>query len=264
MIIAQVTDTHIKNGLEHMLGVDTGAYLRRCVEFLNGVPSLDGVLLTGDLIDDGLVESYESLKTILQDLKAPCFPCVGNHDSRAGLMRLFKQWVPEMAGCGEFVQYSIDQYPLRLVAADTQSPGHLHGEFCEKRAEELDTILSREPDKPTLVFMHHPPVSVGIKPMDDIPLLEPDAQRLHEVLKAHESVIHVACGHLHRNIFSMWGGFPLSVAPSPAHAITLNLDTDDSLGFTMEPPMCRLFRFKDGELAAHAAFIGDYGDSHPL
>lgn len=264
MIIAQISDTHIRNGLGLMQHVDTAAFLRDCVRYLNGLPRLDAVLLTGDVIDDGLAESYESVRSILQELKAPCYPCVGNHDCRAGLLGFFGRTVPELAGCGEFVQYSVDRFPLRLVGVDTHSPGHLYGEFCPRRARELDGILGREPHRPTLVFMHHPPLHVGIAKMDEIALREPDAARLHGVLSAHDSVMHLACGHLHRNVFTTWGGLPLSVAPSPAHAITLDLDTDDFLGFTMEPPSCRLFRYTEDQLVAHTAYIGDYGDSYPL
>lgn len=264
MLIAQISDTHLRKGAAKMQHVDTAAFLRECVAYLNGLPRLDAVLLTGDLIDDGMVESYDSVKSALQELKAPCFPCVGNHDCRGGLLELFGKRVPELAGHGEFVQYSVDRFPLRLVAADTLAPGHPHGEFCQRRAEELSVILASEPHKPTLVFMHHPPMHVGIAPMDEISLEGADAVRLHGVLAANDNVIHVACGHLHRNVFALWGGLPLSVAPSPAHAMTLNLDTDDVLGFTMEPPACRIFRFKDDQLTAHTAYIGDYGDSFPL
>lgn len=264
MIIAQISDTHIRNGAGLMQHVDTAAFLRECVEYLNGLPRLDAVLLTGDIIDDDLAESYDCVKSILQDLKAPCFPCVGNHDSRSGLLELYRGLVPEMAGCTDFVQYSVDRFALRLVAVDTHSPGYAHGEFCQARADELGRLLGGEPHKPTLVFMHHPPLHTGIAPMDDISLAGPDATRLYDVLAAHDNVIHVACGHLHRNVFTVWGALPLSVAPGPAHAITLNLDTDDVLGFTMEPPACRLFRFKDNQLIAHTAYIGDYGDSYPF
>lgn len=264
MIIAQISDMHIKNGLAPMQHVDTGAYLRECIAFLNGLPRLDAVLVTGDLIDDGLAASYGFVWEFLRELKAPWFPCVGNHDHRAGLLEQFRERVPEMAGCGEFVQYSVDHLPLRLVAADTQAPGHLHGEFCAARARELDAILGREPARPTLVFMHHPPLHVGIAPMDAIALREADGERLHEVLRGHDNIVHVACGHLHRSVFTVWGGLPLSTAPGPAHAITLNLDTEDALGFTMEPPACRLFRSIDDQLAVHTAFIGDHGDSYPL
>jgi len=264
MIIAQISDTHLKNGLQPMQHVDTGAYLRACVAYLNGLPRLDAVLVTGDLIDDGQPQSYDHVWDILQDLAAPWFPCVGNHDHRAALRERFTAQVPELAECGEFVQYAVERFPLRLVAADTQAPGHPHGEFCARRARELDGILGREPHKPTLVFLHHPPVHLGIAPMDDIALSESGAARLLEVLQGHPNVMHVACGHLHRSVFTTWGGVPLSTAPSPAHAITLNLDTDDVLGFTMEPPACMLFRFVDDKLAAHTAFIGNYGDSYPL
>lgn len=264
MIIAQISDTHIRNGLALMQHVDTGAYLRACVAFLNGLPRLDAVLVTGDLIDDGLPQTYDAVWDILRELRAPWYPCVGNHDHRGGLLEHSQERVPEMAGCGQFVQYAVDRFPLRLVAADTQAAKGLHGEFCDVRARELDEILGREAHRPTLVFMHHPPVHVGIAPMDDIAMREPDAARLFEVLSGHDQVLHVACGHLHRSVFTTWGGLALSTAPSPAHAITLNLDTDDVLGFTMEPPACRLFRFVEDQLTAHTAFIGDYGDSYPL
>ena len=56
MLIAQITDTHIKlPGRLAYKKVDTAAMLRRCVQELLALsPQPDIVLLTGDLVDLGL------------------------------------------------------------------------------------------------------------------------------------------------------------------------------------------------------------------
>ena len=60
MLIAQVTDTHIKtDGALAYRKVDTAANLARCVDHLGRLdPAPDIVLMTGDLVDFGRPEEY--------------------------------------------------------------------------------------------------------------------------------------------------------------------------------------------------------------
>ena len=70
MIIAQISDTHIKRKgrlLHHM--IDTARYLKRAVKRLNHLdPPPDVVLATGDLTESGKPKEYRRLRKILADL----------------------------------------------------------------------------------------------------------------------------------------------------------------------------------------------------
>src|SRR3546814_11360138 len=84
MLIAQITDTHIKlPGKLAYKKVDTAAMLRACVaELLALKPQPDLILLTGDLVDLGRPEEYDHLKSILAPLRQRIIAIPGNHDGR--------------------------------------------------------------------------------------------------------------------------------------------------------------------------------------
>ena len=70
MLIAQITDTHIKtDGRLAYRKVDTAANLARCVEHLARLePKPDIVLMTGDLTDFGRPEEYRLLRRLIAPL----------------------------------------------------------------------------------------------------------------------------------------------------------------------------------------------------
>src|SRR4029077_10656189 len=91
MLIAQITDTHIKlPGKLAYRRVDTAQMLRACVsELLRLDPQPDLIVHTGDLADFGLPEEYAHLKSILAPLKAPTLAVPGNHDAREAMREAF-------------------------------------------------------------------------------------------------------------------------------------------------------------------------------
>src|SRR5687768_4699593 len=92
MLLAQITDTHIKADGKLAYGkVDTAGHLARAVEALNALhPQPDLIVVTGDLVDFGRVDEYERLRALLSPLRVPYFLLIGNHDSRAELREVFK------------------------------------------------------------------------------------------------------------------------------------------------------------------------------
>src|SRR5258708_39316752 len=102
--------------------IDTAAYLTRAVATLNALePRPDITIITGDLCDHGEIAEYENLRDLLTPLQMPVFLITGNHDSRAGMRALFggDGYLPTQG----FLQYAIDDFPLRIVALDTLAQG---------------------------------------------------------------------------------------------------------------------------------------------
>src|SRR5207244_10788268 len=126
------------------------------------------------------------------------------------------------------------EYPVRLVALDTLVPSQVGGLLCEERLGWLAARLAEAPDRPTVIFMHHPPFVTGIAHMDSYGL--PSAREFAEVVRRHPQVERILCGHLHRPIQARVGGTLASTAPSTAHQVALDLEDDNPLMFTMEPP----------------------------
>lgn len=264
MLIAQVTDPHIKpEGRLAYRRVDTAAYLATCIAHLNDLPSPpDLVLFTGDLTDAARPEEYARFRSLIAPLRVPWYVIPGNHDDRTNLRAAF----PELAalnGHDAFVQYVIEDYPLRLIGLDTTIPGAKEGLLCATRLDWLEARLREAPDRATLIFMHHPPFLTGIAHMDVQNC--GNAEGLAAVLHRHPQVERLICGHVHRAIQVQWHGATASIAPSPAHSVALDLSPDGPPAFVMEPPSCQLHHLtEEGLLVSHLSYIGSFDGPHPF
>lgn len=263
MLIAQITDTHIKlPGKLAYKKVDTAAMLRRCVQELLALdPQPDLVLLTGDLVDLGRPEEYAHLRSILAPIKQRIIAIPGNHDEREAMRDAFRDG-GYLRDTGKFLQFAIDDYPLRIVGLDTLIPGQGGGELCAERLAWLDRTLAAKSDMPTLVLMHHPPFVTGIGHMDKIGLK--GREGFAAVVEKHAQVEKILCGHLHRTIHAQVGGRAALTCPSPAHQVALDIDPEAPSCFRMEPPGFMLHWWNGGKLITHAAVIGDYDGPYPF
>jgi len=261
MIIAQITDLHVvaRDRLCYRQ-IPTNAQLAEAVAHINSLaPRPDVVIASGDLVDHGREEEYEVLREILATLIPPVFVIPGNHDRREPLLKVFpdQPYLP-LAG-SPFIHYAIEDYPIRLIGLDTSVPEHHHGMMCEERLRWLEETLRAQPDRPTMIFMHHPPFRTGVNWMDSSGLH--GGRRMEEIVSRHRNVIRVAAGHIHRPIHVAWGGTIASTAPSTCHQVKLNLAGGDGFEFVMEPRAIQLHVHDPGYgLVTHLSYVPtDYG-----
>jgi 3',5'-cyclic AMP phosphodiesterase CpdA len=263
-LIAQISDTHIKaRGALSYRVVDTARHLRECVAHIKNLPQTpDIVVATGDLTDFGRPDEYELLREILGELPLPLYLIPGNHDDRANLRLAFPDHA-YLSQQPEFIQYVIEDLPLRIVALDTTVPGESGGTLCAARLGWLDAQLRARPERPTLILMHHPPFNTLIGHMDRIGLA--NAGGFKAVLANHPQVLAVLCGHLHRPIDKVWRGILMSTSPSPAHQVALDLAPDAASRFMMEPPAYRLHAWSAEEgWLTHTAYVGKFDGPFPF
>ena len=255
MILAQISDMHVMPEGELFSGqVPTNEMLGAAIQRINAVrPRVDAILATGDLAEHGTTGEYWALAKILEDADAPVFLIPGNHDGRDALRAGFPDhaYLPARGP----LQYVIDDYPLRLIGLDTMRPGHPGGELCADRLAWLDARLGEDEEKPTLIFMHHPPFRTGIWWMDAIGLK--GAAAAEDVVARHEAAA-VLCGHVHRTIVRRWGGTVAQIGPSTAHQAPLDLDGKHFLAVSREPPGVAIHLWGDDlGLVTHTLHVGD-------
>ena len=252
MLIAQITDCHI--------GFDPGdpeednvQRLRAVLDRLcHGPNRPDLLLLTGDLTNGGDADNYARLGTLLAACPIPYRLLAGNWDERAALLAAF----PDTASADGFVQFELDTPRLRVIALDTTEPGRHGGAFCEQRAAWLSARLDADPARPVLIAMHHPPIISGLDWLDggeQAPWIE----RFRAAISGRPQVRAIIAGHLHRTVHTSFAGVPLTVCPSAAPAVTLDLrpiDPEQPDGRAMvqaEPPAYALHRWHGGQLTSH-------------
>lgn len=264
MIVVQITDTHIKpRGRLAYRRVDTAGALAAGVQHINGLrPRPDAVLITGDLVDAGDPEEYEYFRELVDPLTVPFFVIPGNHDHRGNMRAAFHDHA-YLRQDGEFLHYVIDEWPVRLIGLDSTLPGAPEGHLCAQRLRWLATQLDHHPARPTLLFMHHPPFLTGIAHMDVQNCR--DAEALGEILAPHRDAVRLLCGHVHRAVHVNWRGVACSIAPSPAHAVALDLCPDPIPSLVLEPPACHLVTWTAEQgFTTNLSFIGHFDGPHPF
>jgi 3',5'-cyclic AMP phosphodiesterase CpdA len=263
VIVAQISDPHItvEGGKADRL-YETAAHLRRAVDHLNNLPAPpDAVLVTGDCADRGALPEYERLRELLRPLRAPVYLIPGNHDDRLTLRQVFgDQGAQPMA---DFIQYTVDAGPLRLLALDSLVPGEDGGLLCPARLEWLAARLREAPSRPTLLFMHHPPFATGLRSLDGMGLAGADA--LGAIVAAAPQVERVVAGHVHAAMQRRFYGSLAVTCPSTAHQVLLDLARPERLAVHMGPPACLLHVWSEATgLVTHTSAIAAPGPVREL
>lgn len=249
MIIAQISDTHIlAKSAEQAEGAARAENLRQCVADINR-RGVDAVVHTGDSVHQGLAKEYAHLREILADLEAPLFLIPGNRDRHDALRAAFGH-LSYLPGHGDFLHYAVEDHPIRLVALDSIDAGERKGVFCTQRLAWLDDTLAREPDRPTILFMHHPPFDIAPHYMDGYRKPK-EPQALATVVSRHPQVVRLLCGHVHRLHRVSWGGTVATTMPSVA--VDLRKDVDAAIETA---PMYLLHvASSDGSLVSHTQVV---------
>jgi 3',5'-cyclic-AMP phosphodiesterase len=237
MIIAQISDSHIRAGATAQPGDQSAVHLQQAIQHLAQLPAPpDVVLITGDCADNGSAAEYQRFRELLRPLTMPVYVIPGNHDDRANLLAsVGTQGAAPMDG---FVQYVVDAAPLRLIALDTNVPGHGGGYLCGDRLGWLEQRLAEAPDQPTILFMHHPPFPTGLAPFDQIGLENADA--LGAIVARHPQIERIVAGHVHSSMQRRFHGTIAMTCPSTAYQLLPDLKRPVGLAAIMDPPACLL------------------------
>ncbi len=237
MIIAQISDTHII--------LDTPDADRRLRDFsltiadINTLdPAPDVIVHTGDIVHRGRRQEYAVAGDILAAARAPVFVLAGNCDDRANLREAFAA-SGYLERKSDFIEYAIDDYPVRLIALDTQSSHSNKGDFCRDRVRRLIDLIDADTSRPIAVFTHHPPFDVTVAP-EPLQFETWDTMSgLRRALQHSGRVVAVFSGHVHRAAAGDVAGIPATAMPS----IATTLRKGDYPADMKSLPVYQLHRF---------------------
>ncbi len=187
------------------MGMNTRDSLNATVDrVLNEQPHVDLVIASGDISQDGSVESYQAFREASERIAAPKRWLAGNHDE-----------LPQMALAAQqsdFLEPVVDIGNWRVTLLNSAVPGSVPGYLEDRQLQLLAQALSEAPQRHHLVCLHHHPVPIGCAWMEPIGLKNPGA--LFAVLDRFPQVRAVLWGHVHQAFDQFRAGVRLMASPS--------------------------------------------------
>lgn len=247
--LVQFTDLHL--GAEpgyRLMGIPTLHSFSAALRLALAELAPDHLILSGDLAAESEEGAYRQLARMLEAIEVPVSCTPGNHDDPALLSRYFPCHDRALAVAG-----------WQLLLLDTRVAGSVAGNLgsdaLDLVARSLDPHRSPTASEPTLVFMHHPPLSVGCAWLDRHQVANGAA--LLECLAARPAVKGVFTGHVHQSGCVPVGHFAVHTTPSTCFQFT-----PGSEHFAVDdlPPGLRVIDlYADGRFETEVIHLQDYG-----
>ena len=249
--ILQISDPHLQSQPEGTLkGVPTLESLRLVLRRARDeVADPVRIILSGDLSHEETIAGYELLKDLLGDWTGRSLLIPGNHDDRRGMRTVFSQ-IPGEADGDIWFREELGDW--QLIGLDSHVPGEVYGELSDEILKKLECWLSENPMRPTLIFLHHPPVSVNSAWLDKISLRNPSP--LEELVRCSQGVRGVFCGHIHQVYEGVFAGVPICSAPS---ASVQFLPEAEEMKIDLRPPGFRVIELQDERISTRVVRLDE-------
>ncbi|MBP6020048.1 MAG: 3',5'-cyclic-AMP phosphodiesterase [Burkholderiaceae bacterium] len=191
--LVQLTDPHLFADPEgRLLNVNTDASLRAVLQDIAvHHPSLDLLLATGDIAQDGSLAAYQRFLQLAAAIPAPLRGLPGNHDVRANFHDAWQDKAQTIADVGNW----------RIVLLDSIIPGSNAGALEPDQLALLKTAAQQAGNKHILVALHHNPVAVGSQWLDT--MMVSNGQKLLQVIEDLPNVRALLWGHVHQEYDSV-------------------------------------------------------------
>ena len=205
--VLQITDTHLyANSSDCLLGLNTEQSLEAIISAIRArqLPA-DLILATGDLAHDGTPAAYQKIVTHLESFGRPVYCLPGNHDEAEALQKTLKE------GLLRYTEHAY-QGNWHFIFLDSTLPHSERGHLGPAALQALETHLQTDPDKHTLVCLHHQPVLMGSRWLDTMAV--DNADEFFSIIDRHPQVRGILWGHVHQEFDRMRNGVRLMASPS--------------------------------------------------
>ncbi|MET8825846.1 metallophosphoesterase [Streptomyces sp. NPDC004610] len=233
MRILHLSDTHIERiAGPNRHGVDATESLRLMLGELRHQRGVDAMIVTGDIADDGAVESYTLARELIGGFAArlgvPLFFTTGNHDDRAAFGKVLGSGHLAVDGSdaaktvlssaeGEKAAVSVVR-GYRFITLDSLIPGQVYGGLSDAQLDWLNDLLRTTAERGTIVAFHHPPIAMDVDTQRAFGLRNP--RSLAEVLRGSDVRV-VLTGHFHLQLLGLLAAIPVWVGPAVVNRIDL-------------------------------------------
>jgi Icc protein len=243
--LVQFTDPHLYgNESETLRGVATLPALTRTLDLAQAREwPVDAVLVTGDLVQDD-VAGYKHFRRMFSTFKVPVLCIPGNHDEPAALHR-------ELRGKPFITEGHVDFGNWRIVLLDSCLPGSARGHLTKASLAALDSALSSADNLLTLVCLHHHPVAMASRWLDQVGL--DNAPEFFDVIDRHRNVRAIVWGHVHQSYDGLRKNVRMLATPSTCAQF---LPRSDDFAVDSRPPAYRTLELRaDGTLVTEVVWV---------
>lgn len=226
--VLQFTDTHFfKDASGKLLGVDTASTFQEVYKLARknfGTPDL--YLFTGDISQDETQESYKRMAEAMSEAGAPCYFLPGNHDRRLEMSN-------GLLGPGSPFKTNRQIFAgqWQIILLDSLIEGEVGGRLEKKELEFLDSCLAKHPELHSMVCLHHHPLDMGARWLDQIGV--ENGAEFFELIDQYKNVRGVLWGHVHQEFDGQRGAY--KVMSTPSTCIQFKRLSDD-FGIDALPP----------------------------
>ena len=210
-----LTDTHLLNqSKETFHGLNTKKSLQTALSHSQVYyPDIDFILFTGDISQTGTEESYALFESVIEQYNLPVYCVPGNHDTPGLLQRIIPDCPDDSINVVQLGRFS-------LILLNTWVEDKHHGMITQHCLQQLEDHLQDSSEQINIIAMHHPPVLINSKWLDELGLKN-KTQFLHVINKYPQNPLLLS-GHVHQEIDQQLHKLRLLVTPSTCHQFKAN------------------------------------------
>lgn len=174
---------------------------------------IDFVLISGDITQEGSVEEYFALKTLIENElnNIPVFVALGNHDTD----NFFKGYLGRECPNNSY-HYSTVLSGIRIIVLDSRGGEYESGKLKKEQIEWLKKELSKPAERGSILVLHHTPHISGEE--ENLVYQNENSLELYNAVKESD-VKAIFAGHTHKNYYTMLGNIPCYTVKSIAFGI---------------------------------------------
>lgn len=206
----------------------------------------DGILLTGDLVQDD-PDGYGLIRKVFGESRVPVLCLAGNHDLPDHMRAALKGPPFKIGGEVEFGRWLV-------VLLDTWIEHEAGGRIGEQQLAHLREVLRTHRNHHVLICLHHHPIVMRSEWLDQVGL--EDADEFMAIVRQHASVRGVLWGHVHQSLDSFVHGVRFMASPSTCAQF---LPNSDNFALDNRPPGYRVLELMpDGTIATEVVWLERY------
>ena len=209
MKLIHISDIHLSEYGREIWGVNTLDHFCQTIQRIIKLDGIDGIVVSGDLSDDGSKWTYEFIDRAFAEIGVPVYCCPGNHDN---LYEFYHGYRPSFYKTCE----TFELCGWTFIMLNSVITGMSRGYFSP---ETLSRLIQQSSGS-VAVVIHHPPIEQ--KGWLNRKLLE-NRNEFNELIRQSQNVRLVLYGHTHYHTNVVINDVVYSSATSVGFAFSPNL-----------------------------------------